>query len=124
MIVSRDPAVSLLRLALTIGVLLAVLACVGCSSSVIDSVPNWAGGEPAGTPERPAVEAQYPPVNDRPPPRDAQLITEEEQTRIEQELAAARAAQAARAKQMQKDREGMLANTPQPPAKPVNPPAN
>ncbi len=102
----------------------AALAGSGCSSKVIDAVPNWAGGEPVGTPERPASQAEYPPVNDRPPPRRTELITEEEQAKIEQDLAAAHAAQAVRAKQVQKDRDQMLANTPQPAAKPASTPSN
>jgi hypothetical protein len=60
-------------------------------------MPLWAGGEPAGLPARPANIPEFPPVNDRPPPRDTKLITEEEQAKLERELTAARAAQAAEA---------------------------
>lgn len=88
------------------------LAAGGCSSSTIDSIPSWVGGPAEGTPERPATPAEYPPVNDRPPPRSTKLITEEEQTRIERELAEARAKQELRAKEVRKGRDQMLANPP------------
>jgi len=121
---SKNRSAPLLRWAAALAVSAAALAGGGCSSSVIDSIPNWAGGEPAGTPERPAKEAEYPPVNDRPPPRGTELVTEEEQARIKRDLAAARTAQTERAKQVQKDRDEMLANTPQSPVKPTSSPVN
>lgn len=99
------------------GITVAALSMSGCSSLFVDSIPTWAGGEPAGTPERPAAQPEYPPVNERPPSRSTTVITEDEQGRIERELTAARNAQAARAKEVQEDRDGMLANTPQPPPK-------
>jgi hypothetical protein len=95
------------------------LGAAGCSSSHIDSVPNWAGGEPQGAPARLATEMDYLPVNERPPPRDTKVVTVEEQTKIEKELAAARDVQAKQAAQVKKDRAGMLANKP----KPTPPPA-
>jgi len=133
--VMSELAALLRRLATVLGISAACLATGACSSSVIDSIPSWAGGEPAGTPERPATTEEYPPVNDRPPPRSTGLITEEEQAKAEQELAAARAAQTQRAQQVQKDRNDMLANSPtsatpesdnaaQQKNKPKNPPAN
>src|ERR671911_90880 len=33
--------------------LMLALAAPGCSTSAIDSIPAWAGGQPVGTPERP-----------------------------------------------------------------------
>jgi hypothetical protein len=102
----------------TVAVVLAAMNMGGCSSVLIDSIPTWAGGEPADTPERPAVQPDYPPVNERPPPRSATVVTEAEQARIEKELTEARDAQTERAKDVQADRDGMLANTPQAPAKP------
>ena len=103
-----------IRSALAIGVSLAILTSAGCSSSAIDSIPDWAGGIPVGTPERPIQAAEFPPVNERPPPRDTKLITEEEQTKLERELAAARARQAVQAQEVRKSRNEMLANPPQP----------
>ncbi len=124
MLASKTRTARLLKWTAALAVLTVALAGGGCSTKTIDSIPNWAGGEPVGTPERPAAQAEYPPVNDRPPPRRTELVTEEEQAKIEQDLAAARAAQAVRAKQVQKDRDQMLANTPQPAAKPANSPSN
>jgi hypothetical protein len=85
----------------------------------MDSMPRWAGGEPPGAPQRLATELQYPPVNERPPPRDTKVVTEEEQAKIERELAAARDVQAKKAAQVKKDRAGMLANQPKPAAAPA-----
>jgi hypothetical protein len=80
---------------------------------MVDSIPNWAGGEPTEAPARPTTTAEYPPVNDRPAPRDTKLITEQEQAKIESELAAARAKQATVAQETQKAREEVLSSTPQ-----------
>lgn len=105
--------------------LLLALAAPGCSTSAIDSIPAWAGGEPVGAPERPATELQYPAVNERPPARDTKVASEEEQAKIERELAAVRAAQAKQAAQVKQDRAGMLANQPKPNAPPAGtPPPN
>jgi hypothetical protein len=88
---------------------------------MIDSVPHWAGGEPEGTPQRSATEMQTPPVNERPPPRDAKIITVDEQSKIEKELAAAREVQAKQAAQIKRARQDMLANQPKPPQAAQNP---
>jgi hypothetical protein len=95
------------------------LSLAGCSSSHIDSVPNWAGGEPQGAPARLATEMEYLPVNERPPARETKIVTVEEQAKIEHELAAARDVQAKQAAQVKKDRAGMLANKPKPTAPPA-----
>jgi len=79
-------------------------------------MPNWVGGEPPDTPARLESELQYPAVNERPPARDAKVVSEEEQAKIERELAAARETQAKKAAQVKKDRAGMLANQPKPTA--------
>lgn len=99
------------------------LAAAGCSSTAVDSIPQWAGGKPDNAPERPATEMEYPPVNERPPARNSRVVSEEEQAKIERELTAARDAQAKKAAQAKKERDGMLANAPKPVA-PKNPPAN
>ena len=98
--------------------LVLALGAAGCSASHIDSIPNWAGGEPQGTPSRLANEMEYPPVHERPPPLDTKVISVEEQTKFERQLAASRDAQAKRAEQMKKDRAIMLANQPKPPKPP------
>ncbi|HXX08546.1 MAG TPA: hypothetical protein VEJ43_10830 [Pseudolabrys sp.] len=62
----------------------------GCSaSSVIDKLPADMG-LPAGAPARPDVPYQYPAVHDMPPARTSVTMTEEEQVRLERELAAIR----------------------------------
>jgi hypothetical protein len=107
------PTMTVVKWARGLVVCLATLTVGGCSSvSLVDSIPSWAGGPVEGTPERPAALAEYPPVNDRPPPRPTKLITEAEQTKLESELIAARAKQDIRAKEVRKGREEMLANPP------------
>jgi len=77
---------------------LAAIALVGggillgaCSASTIaDHMPTAAGGLPEDAPKRPAIQAAYPPVHDRPPERPS-ILTAAEQKRLEDELAAARA---------------------------------
>ncbi len=51
-------------------------------------------GLPENTPPRPETPAAYLPVHDIPAPRDTAVLTPEEQSRIEKELAAARDRQA------------------------------
>lgn len=96
-----------------------VMTVAGCSSSAIDRIPLWAGGEPEGTPPRLAAEMEYPPVHDRPPKPATKIVTVEEQKKIEKELATARDAQAKRAEQMKKDRALMLTNKPKPTTRPA-----
>jgi len=74
-----------LALAIALAVTLA-----GCSaSSVIDKLPANMG-LPAGAPERPVTPYQYPAVHDMPPDRPTPTMTEQEQVRLERELANAR----------------------------------
>jgi hypothetical protein len=62
----------------------------GCSaSSVIDKLPAEMA-LPAAAPARPDVPYQYPAVHDMPPTRTSVTMTEEEQMRLEKELAAIR----------------------------------
>jgi hypothetical protein len=56
--------------------------------------------------------ADYPAVNDRPPPRATKLITDEEQAKSERDLIAARDGQAAEAEDVKKSREQILGNAP------------
>jgi hypothetical protein len=63
----------------------------GCSSTNLgDSLPAAAGGLPEGAPVRPAKPAPYPAVHDLPPPRGNTVLTDEEQKKLEDDLAAAR----------------------------------
>ena len=48
------------------------------------------GGLPDGTPARPTTPAQYPAVHDMPPPRDTNVLTSQEQQKLENDLADAR----------------------------------
>ena len=95
------------------------LIAAGCSTTSIDAIPNWAGGEPQGAPPRLATEMETPPVNDRPPARDTKVVSVEEQAKIEKELAAAHATQAKQSEQVKKDRATMIANRPKPNAVPA-----
>jgi hypothetical protein len=73
----------------------------GCSagSSVADHVPTALGGLPEGTPQRPKTTSAYPAVHDMPSARPTTVLTDAEQTKLENDLAAARnrAAEAAKA---------------------------
>jgi len=63
-------------------------ALTGCSPGpIIDKLPTGIGGLPAGTPERPATPYEYPAVHDMPPDRSSAPMTEEEQVKLEKELA-------------------------------------
>jgi hypothetical protein len=68
------------------------------SANVGDHLPTAAGGLPEGTPQRPATPAAYPAVNDMPPPRESQVLTYEEQKKLEDDLIAARTRAAASGK--------------------------
>jgi len=66
-------------------------ALAGCApGSVIDRLPGEVGGLPAGAPARPATSYQYPAVHDMPPARSATPMSEEEQVKLEKDLAATR----------------------------------
>ena len=51
-------------------------------------------------------------MNERPPARPTKVANEDEQAKIEKELAAARERQTKQAEQVKKDRAGMIANRP------------
>jgi hypothetical protein len=63
---------------------------------MIDKLPSGMG-LPAGTPERPATPYEYPAVHDMPPDRSSAPMTEEEQVKLEKELANIRDHQEGRA---------------------------
>lgn len=63
----------------------------GCSASTIaDHIPTAVGGLPEDAPKRPAIQAAYPAVHDRPPVRGSATLTADEQRQLEADLAAAR----------------------------------
>jgi hypothetical protein len=80
------------RPAVLAALLLAGAAIItGCAAATVaDHMPAAVGGLPEGTPPRPETPAAYPAVNDMPPPRASTVLTGEEQTKIEDELVAAR----------------------------------
>jgi hypothetical protein len=64
----------------------------GCSASLIaDHMPTAAGGLPDDAPKREAAAGDFPAVHDRPPVRNSTVMTVDEQKRLEDDLAAARA---------------------------------
>ena len=75
------------------------------SSIVVDSVPKWAGGEPASVPRRPENPPAYPAVNAPVAPRATPALTPEEQSQAIAELVAARKHAAAQGKAAHKDED-------------------
>ena len=77
------------------------------SSVIIESIPKWAGGEPANVPPRPASPS-YPAVNAPIPPRAAPALTPEEQKKAVADLTAARNRAIAQANAARKDEDFAL----------------
>ena len=73
------------------------------SNLVTDSIPKWAGGEPANVPARSATAAAYPAVNAPVAPRGTPALTPEEQSRAVADLVAARNRAVAQAKAVHQD---------------------
>jgi hypothetical protein len=71
-------------------VILTSAVLCGCAGNLGDSLPQSMGGMPAGAPERPAADYAYPAVHDMPPERPVPTLSEDQQQRVERELAAAR----------------------------------
>jgi hypothetical protein len=72
----------------------------GCSggSTISNHLPTALGGLPEGAPQRPTTAAAYPAVHELPPARPTTVLTDAEQTKLESDLAAARARTAEAAK--------------------------
>jgi hypothetical protein len=71
--------------AATVGIATALGSC--STNTVIDSLPAGVA-EPANAPVRPVSDTyQYPAVHDMPPPRPDQLMTDEQEAKMEQDLA-------------------------------------
>jgi hypothetical protein len=85
------------RLAAAIGLGIGLgLSVAGCSGGVIgDTLPTIAGGLPSGVPERPKSPGVYPDLNNRQPDRKVDPLTDAEQLKLEQDLAATRDRQGA-----------------------------
>lgn len=72
------------------------VALSGCASGpMVDGIPSNIG-LPAEAPVRPATPYEYPAVHDMPPPRPIRIMTEEQQIKLEKELATVRDRQEAR----------------------------
>ena len=70
---------------------------------VTDSIPKWAGGEPASTAARPTTPPAYPAVNAPIAPRVEPALTAEEQSKAVADLIAARNRAIAQAKASRQD---------------------
>ena len=68
------------------------------SNVITGSIPHWAGGEPANVPPPAATPPAYPVVNAPVPPREAKVLTNEEQQKAIADLVAARNRAQAQAK--------------------------
>jgi hypothetical protein len=88
------------------------LALAGCSA--VADIPLI--GVPANAPARPQTSGTYLPVHDVPPPRQEDMLSVSEQTRIEQELSEARAKGKATAAS---DAAEIAAAAPPPPKQPA-----
>ena len=94
----------------TPAILVLALALAGCAS--VADVPLI--GVPANAPPRPEAAGAYLPVHDVPPPRHEQMLSLDDQTRIEKELSEARSKGKATAAS---DAAAIAATSPPPPAK-------
>jgi hypothetical protein len=72
------------------------LGLAACSST-FDVLPEKLGGLPAGAPERPAEPKAFPNVYEARPTREAKPLTDDEQKKLESELATLREEQKQRA---------------------------
>jgi hypothetical protein len=63
----------------------ALATSLGACSSLGDNLPAPLG-LPQGTPERPAVQPEFQPVHEMPPPRDTKPLTEPERKKLEVDL--------------------------------------
>ena len=85
----------------------------GCAAEPLyDRLPTDWGGLPAGAPARPATPHQYPAVHDMPPARSTQPLSEEEQVKLEKDLATIRDRQEAREAPAKKAAAPALKNKP------------
>jgi hypothetical protein len=91
---------SLSRRALAAALIAGAGLLAGCSggSTIADHLPTAVGGLPEATPQRPTTASAYPPVHAMPPARPTTLLSDAEQTKLETDLAAARARAAEAAK--------------------------
>jgi hypothetical protein len=87
----RSSRRGLLRVIAVLSLLPAGAALSGCSGSLIaDHLPTAAGGLPAEAPGRQETPTAYPAVHDMPPARSGTMLSNDEQKKLEGDLAAAR----------------------------------
>ena len=73
-----------------VAVLALAAALTGCAAGpLVDSLPS-SMGLPADAPARPVTPYQYPAVHDMPPARSTPTMSEDEQMKLEKDLAAIR----------------------------------
>ena len=96
-------------------IIILALALGGCSS--VADVPLI--GVPANAPARPETPGAYLPVHDLPPPRQGEVLSVADQTRIEKELSDARS----KAKATAKSNADAIAASPPPAKRPARPKA-
>jgi hypothetical protein len=73
-------------------------------TTIGQTIPHWAGGEPAAAPAAPATRLPYPAVHDMPPDRDDKLMPVTEQTKLETELTTLRSQITTQAATLQQQR--------------------
>ncbi len=92
-----------------LGPLLAI-GLAGCASTVGDSIPAGLGGLPETAPARPAEQAEYPAIHDMPVPRNARMLDEDQQEKLEKDLTRARDRQEGRNPNAKKPKAGASPN--------------
>ena len=75
---------------LTAAAFAATAAMSGCATYIADNVPAAVGGLPEHTPARPATQAEFPAVGERPQPRVEGLLSEDERKKLKDDLTASR----------------------------------
>jgi hypothetical protein len=79
----QSPVLAIFGLSLVLS-----LGLGGCASGgMLEQLPPALGGEPASLPAKPKTDYQYPAVHDMPPDRASVPMTDEEQLRLERDLA-------------------------------------
>jgi hypothetical protein len=100
----------------------AALVLGGCSATqVLENMPQSMGGLSSAAPKTPETPYQYPAVHDMPQPRDAKLLSDQEQEKLEKDLLSARESQE---KAAAADAEAGQTPPPPPPAQPAKPVKN
>ncbi len=98
----------------------AALVLGGCSATqVLENMPQSMGGLSSDAPKAPETPYQYPAVHDMPQPRDAKLLSDQEQEKLEKDLLSARESQEKAAAADAEAGQTLPPPTPAQPAKPA-----